>query len=135
LNNTENNINADGSEAVYGTEQKLELIQSVFDYLNQIERNRFMLEKLYLENKTDEFMDHWASLMNGVAWLEYTVMLLEIQMDIDKKNRLFEGVSEAVNDVDMITIVDFIAYPLVEYIHMTREAFEFESVNMIGGEL
>ncbi|MCY9692359.1 hypothetical protein [Paenibacillus alginolyticus] len=114
-------------------QKKLEVIVSVLEYLQQIEKNRYLVEKCYFESDTPSAKQHFQELMNGFVWIEYTVALLDMNIDPDEKNRLFVGVAEAIEMDDWLTLMDFLSYPLVRYIELTREAF-LKTYSEINGD-
>lgn len=125
-----NHVNTDGTQ--YETKQQIEVIISVLEYLNQLENNRNVVETHYFNQEFNLVNEQINALMNGIAWIEYTVVLLKMNMDADEKNRLFTGVAEAIEQQDWLTILDFLSYPLVQYINLIRSAFTKKYVELTG---
>jgi hypothetical protein len=112
---------------------KLEAIGSILDYIERIRRNREIIEGYYLSNQLDKMQKEIYNLFEGIIWIEYAVIELKIPFHKGKKDKLFYGISEAMEMLDWLTVIDFISYDFMEYLQLLEQSLTDKYTSIIGG--
>jgi hypothetical protein len=114
--------------------KEIEAIESILVYIERIRRNRDVIEQYYFANRHDAMQHEIFRLFEGVVWIEFAMIEMKLPFHKEQKDQLFNGISEALEAKDWLTVIDFISYDLMQYLRLLEETLTAKYVLITGGK-
>jgi hypothetical protein len=121
------------SEEISQARNQLEAIESILSYIERIKQNRMVIEQYYFKQNYAEMQKEIFHLFEGVLWIEYAVNEMQIPFHKELKDKYFNGVSEAIERNDWLTVIDFLSYGLMQYLRLLEKTLEDKLKSLAGG--
>jgi hypothetical protein len=112
---------------------QIEAIESVLGYITRIRKNRIIIEEFYFKHNYTEMQKEVYHLFEGIVWIEYAMTEMQIPFHKEEKDKYFNGISEAIERNDWLTVIDFISYGLVQYLRLLEQSLDYKYKSLIGG--
>jgi hypothetical protein len=113
--------------------KEIEALESILNYIERIRRNREVIEEHYFTDKYGLMQQEIFYLFEGILWIEYAMIEMKIPFHKELKDQLFNGVSEAMEAKDWLTVIDFISYGFMQYLRLLEESLTEKYVSITGG--
>jgi hypothetical protein len=121
-------------EELNQAKKEIEAIESILSYIDRIRKNREVIEEHYFANKHDEMQKEIYHLFEGIVWIEFAAAEMRIPNHKEQKDQLFNGISEAMEAKDWLTVIDFISYGLMRYLRLLEESLVEKHISIKGGK-
>ncbi|MFD0696249.1 hypothetical protein ACFQZT_19470 [Paenibacillus sp. GCM10027628] len=115
-------------------ENTIEMIEEILIYINRARKNRDIIEQYYFEQKFEAAKIELDNLFEGVVWIEYAGLQLGIPNSISLKDPLFDGIKEALEKDDWLTLIDFISYQYKRYLDIIEITY-WDKYNEMKGRI
>jgi hypothetical protein len=112
---------------------QIEAIESIQGYIERIRKNRVVIEEYYFKRDYNEMQREIHHLFEGIVWIEYAVTEMQIPFHKEEKDKYFNGISEAIELNDWLTVIDFISYGLMQYLRLIEETLAVKYNALTGG--
>jgi hypothetical protein len=112
--------------------KEIEAIESILSYIERIRRNREVIEEHYFANKLSEMQQEIYHLFEGIVWIEFAAAEMQIPNHKEQKDQLFNGIGEAMEAKDWLTVIDFFSYGLMRYLRLLEESLIEKHISIKG---
>jgi hypothetical protein len=119
-------------EELSQAKEQIEAIESILSYIERIKKNRLVIEQYYFKQNYAEMQKEIFHLFEGILWVEYAVNEMQIPFHKQEKDKYFNGISEAIEHNDWLTVIDFVSYGLVQYLRLLEQTLN-DKYNLFTG--
>jgi hypothetical protein len=112
---------------------QIEAIESILGYIERIRKNRIVIEDYYFKHNYVEMQKEVYHLFEGIIWIEFAITEMQIPFHKEEKDKYFNGVSDAIELNDWLTVIDFMSYGLMQYLRLLEETLAIKYNSLTGG--